>query len=293
MAMHVAVPDIRSDLVCKHKKCFNAISPLTMDIATLALYVHALQDLFIGSFISLIFYGVSCVQTFFYFQTYPDDHMLLKYLVAIIWILESAHSGFVIAFNNSYLIEGFGDFTVITQINWPFVVNIEIGLVVIVFVNLFYVWRVWILSRKIWVVLLLFFLTIIRFVLGSVSTMLACINATWGLYQNDSYVLLGISMGLAAFEDTVIAATLAYYLHSKRTQSSTRLITRLLVYIVGTGTLTSMFSIIELIAILASPNTLLYIPFALIQVKLYANSALLSLNLRQYQRGKDVVPSLG
>ncbi|KAL4079189.1 hypothetical protein J3A83DRAFT_1044465 [Scleroderma citrinum] len=181
------------------------------------------------------------------------------------------------AFNNSYLIEGFGDFAVITQINWPFVVNIEIGLVVIVFVNLFYVWRVWILSRKIWVVLLLFFLTIIRFVLGSVSTMLACINATWGLYQNDSYVLLGISMGLAAFEDTVIAATLAYYLHSKRTQSSTRLITRLLVYIVGTGTLTSMFSIIELIAILASPNTLLYIPFALIQ----------------YQRGKDVVPSLG
>ncbi|KAL4064289.1 hypothetical protein V8B97DRAFT_1319017 [Scleroderma yunnanense] len=100
-------------------------------------------------------------------------------------------------------------------------------------------------------------------------------------------------MGLAALEDTAIASTLACYLYSKRTPSSTQLITRLLVYVVGTGALTSMFSIIELISILASPNTLLYIPFALIQVKLYANSALLSLNLRQYQRGKHVVTSLG
>ncbi|KAL4079187.1 hypothetical protein J3A83DRAFT_4185278 [Scleroderma citrinum] len=115
--------------------------------------------------------------------------------------------------------------------------HFEFQTVVIVFVNLFFIWRVWMISRKIWVVLLLsieelmtdqFSLTITRVVLGSVSPMLAYINATWESYQNDSNVLLGVAMGLAALEDTAIASTLACYLYSKRTPS--------------------MFSIIELIS---------------------------------------------
>ncbi|KAL4076708.1 hypothetical protein V8B97DRAFT_2022007 [Scleroderma yunnanense] len=208
-----------------------------MDIQSLATYVHPLQAPLIGSFISLIFYGVSCVQTFFYFQTYPDDHILLK-------ILESAHCGFMISFNNSYLIDGFGDLLTLAVISWYFVL--------ILIVNLFFIWRVWVFSKKIWPVCIL--------------------------------VPLTVSMGIAALGDTLMASTLAYYLHFKRTQSSTRLITRLLAYVVATGALTSILSIAELISITASPNSLLYVPFALVQVKVYANSALLSLNLRQYQR---------
>ncbi|KAL4066915.1 hypothetical protein J3A83DRAFT_244545 [Scleroderma citrinum] len=102
-----------------------------------AAYADLLQAPFIGSFISLIFYGVSCVQTFVYFQTYPDDHRLLKWMVVVIWypainafedplisymwcfrILESAHSGFAIAFNNSWLVGGYSDPVVLQHIVW-------------------------------------------------------------------------------------------------------------------------------------------------------------------------------
>ncbi|KAL4065254.1 hypothetical protein J3A83DRAFT_438076 [Scleroderma citrinum] len=110
------------------------------------------------------------------------------------------------------------------------------------------------------------------------------IDVTWGSFKDHVYVPLAVTMGAGVLGDTLMASILAYYLHSKRTQGSAQLITRLMGYVVGTGAFTSMFAAIELIAITASPNSLLYVAFAVIQVKIYANSALLSLNLRQYQR---------
>ncbi|KAL4071803.1 hypothetical protein J3A83DRAFT_4371775 [Scleroderma citrinum] len=241
-----------------------------MDIQSLATYVHPLQAPLIGSFISLM-------------------------------ILESAHCGFMISFNNSYLIDGFGDLLTLAVISWDFVIDCEIGFVLILIVNLFFIWRVWVFSKKIWPVCILVFLVIARYALSSVPTWLAFHFDNWSIFKDHAYVPLTVSMGIAALGDTLIASTLAYYLHFKRTQSSTRLITRLLAYVVATGALTRFFpislasitnltsdlsilSIAELISITASPNSLLYVPFALVQVKVYANSALLSLNLRQYQR---------
>ncbi|KAL4075396.1 hypothetical protein V8B97DRAFT_2022353 [Scleroderma yunnanense] len=207
-----------------------------MDTQSLAAYAHALQDPFIGSFISLIFYGVSCVQTLFYFQTYPDDGIWLK-------ILESAHSAFLISFNNSYLIVGFGDLVALDHIaclhHTRMFLYFELQFVVILIVNLFFTWRVWMFSRKAWAVCLL--------------------------------VPLAVTMGAGVLGDTLMASILAYYLHSKRTQGSAQLITRLMGYVVGTGAFTR-----HLRQITASPNSLLYVAFAVIQVKIYANSALLS-----------------
>lgn len=76
-----------------------------------------MQAPLVGSFFSILFYGISCVQTFFYYQTYPDDNTFLKLLVAIIWILETIQSGFVISFNNAYLIQGFGNVSGLAYIN--------------------------------------------------------------------------------------------------------------------------------------------------------------------------------
>lgn len=238
----------------------------------------------IGSFFSLILYGVSCVQTFVYFQTYSNDNLWLKCFVALLWILESAHSGFTMAFNITYVIDGFGDLMAISDLAWDAVVDYEIGFVIILAVNIFFIWRVWMFSRKVWAACLLLCLSIARYVLGTYSAALGFVYTTWASFQAPSYTLLGVTMGLGILEDALLALILAYYLYSKRTQGSAQLITRLLAYVVGTGALTSTIETLQLICLLVSPNSMLYIPFALVQVKIYANSALLSLNLRQYQR---------
>ncbi|KAL4072766.1 hypothetical protein V8B97DRAFT_348743 [Scleroderma yunnanense] len=127
-----------------------------------AAYADLLQAPFIGSFISLIFYGVSCVQTFVYFQTYPDDHRLLKWMVVVIWILESAHSGFAIAFNNSWLVGGYSDPVVLQHIVWEFVI--------------------WMLSKKL--VYFLKYSTLVPAVLALVSTLMGFFDDTWSTFKN-------------------------------------------------------------------------------------------------------------
>ncbi|KAL4061669.1 hypothetical protein V8B97DRAFT_2112688 [Scleroderma yunnanense] len=153
-----------------------------MTSTSMASYAHeVLQAPLIGSFFSLLFYGVSCVQILFYYQTYPDDNMFLMSLICSCdlvssdlsrpmhqllmrfysRILETIQSGLTISFNNTYLIRGFGNMSVLSHIAWNLVVyttqsfmsssdwlmvpkvSCQVGLVVIFLVNMYFTWRVW------------------------------------------------------------------------------------------------------------------------------------------------------
>ncbi|KAK0235462.1 hypothetical protein EDD85DRAFT_968438 [Armillaria nabsnona] len=48
--------------------------------------------LLIGIFFSVFLFGISTVQTWFYFQHYPKDRKTLKIMVGILWILELIHA---------------------------------------------------------------------------------------------------------------------------------------------------------------------------------------------------------
>ncbi|KAL4068820.1 hypothetical protein V8B97DRAFT_2056143 [Scleroderma yunnanense] len=176
-----------------------------MDIQSLTTIVRSLQAPLIGSFISLIGEKTKCL-----------------YQIAVI----------------CYLIAGFGDLLTLQIIAWDFVlttveVDLDIGFVLILVVNSFFIWRVWV--RK------------------SGSSALCISPVMFNSYEcstvhsfNITSTPLAISMGVATLGDTLITLTLAYYLHSKRTQrcySSAQLITRLLAYVVVTGALTRFFTI--------------------------------------------------
>ncbi|KIM53176.1 hypothetical protein SCLCIDRAFT_457164 [Scleroderma citrinum Foug A] len=255
---------------------------------TLESYARVLQGPLIGSFFSMLLYGVGCVQAFFYFQTYPDDLVRLKCLVAIIWILESIHTAFLISFINTCFINGFGNLVVLDRIPWDLLVSFEISFLISFIVNLFFVWRVWIFSEKIWAVGLLvssstydqcmvgldksqLLLSTARYVIGTVALALG-----WESFKDHAYALLAVAMGVAILGDALLALILAYYLRDKRTPSSAHLVAQILAYVVGTGALTSMVIIMDLVSILASPNNLIFIPFGMVLARLYANSALLS-----------------
>ncbi|KAL4076727.1 hypothetical protein V8B97DRAFT_2108453 [Scleroderma yunnanense] len=262
---------------------------------------EVMQAPLIGSFFNLLFYGVSCVQTFLYYQTYPDDNISLKLLVAVIWILETVQSGSTISFNNTYLIQGFALAYIscsplLTVAYRDLVVACEVGLAVMFLVNMYvaciqslyklyhpttsiryFTWRVWRFSENVMAARLLVFLSISRFavVLGTTATILAFIYNTWEAFEPHAFAILAATMSLAVVEDTLMALILTYYLYSRRTARSAQLVTRLLAYIVGTGALTSMGALMELVALSASPHNLLYL--SIIHVLVYANSALLSL----------------
>ncbi|KAF5369787.1 hypothetical protein D9758_001371 [Tetrapyrgos nigripes] len=118
--------------------------------------------------------------------------------------------------------------------------------------------------------------------------------------------LKGLSMTvnvLGAVADVIIAAGLFYFLHRSRTgfRKSDTIISKLIVFSVSTGLLTSICAIASLLSILIWGQTLIYVAFYFSlgrclsfspkfdvfadKKKVYSNSLLATLNARQSIRG--------
>ncbi|KIJ64883.1 hypothetical protein HYDPIDRAFT_28237 [Hydnomerulius pinastri MD-312] len=243
-----------------------------------------LQPPLIGSLFAMLVYGITCLQTFFYFQTYPHDPIFMKLTVALIWILETVHTGFMISFLNFYLIEGFGNSLVANSVNWDLLANLITGFGVLYTVNLYYTWRSWKLSRNCAVGVLLAVLASVRLAFGIVAAAFCFpYGRTWQTTRQ--HILWGITstLALGTVEDTLAACIVAYYLYTGRSgmNSTNHIVGRLLAYTMATGALTALFEAIELVLFLVYPNNILYLGLVLVQTKLYANSLLMSLNLRK------------
>ncbi|KIJ04566.1 hypothetical protein PAXINDRAFT_22141 [Paxillus involutus ATCC 200175] len=77
---------------------------------------------FVGLIVACILYGLTVVQTYFYYSTYPNDSSFLKALVAILWALDTAHTAVISHSLYFYLITDFGIPT--TTIIWSLTVRL-------------------------------------------------------------------------------------------------------------------------------------------------------------------------
>ncbi|KAJ2990785.1 hypothetical protein NUW54_g8374 [Trametes sanguinea] len=87
--------------------------------------VPFIGGLLIEIFVACILYGITTLQSFMYFQKYPNDAISLKILVGTVCAslqthraLESVHTAFCMQFLYAYLVEGFADYTYFLKINW-------------------------------------------------------------------------------------------------------------------------------------------------------------------------------
>lgn len=99
---------------------------------------------------------------------------------------------------------------------------------------------------------------------------------------------------LGAVVDVLIAASLCTLLQRSRTgfKKSDSMISKLMLFTVNTGLLTSIFAVLSLATFLAYPNTLIYVTFFFCLGRLYSNSLLASLNCRRIIRGTDDLDGL-
>ncbi|ESK93753.1 hypothetical protein Moror_1451 [Moniliophthora roreri MCA 2997] len=109
---------------------------------------------------------------------------------------------------------------------------------------------------------------------------------TW----EDLTQLRGLSMTvnvLGAVSDVFIATGLFFFLHRSRTgfKKSDTMISKLIMFSVSTGLLTSICAIASLLSILVWGDTLIYVAFYFSLGRLYSNSLLATLNARQSIRG--------
>ncbi|KAF8911863.1 hypothetical protein CPB85DRAFT_1434667 [Mucidula mucida] len=241
---------------------------------------------FIGVIIAACLYGVSCVQTWYYYNQYQEDAWYIKFLVGTVWFFDTIHQALISHTVYWYVVSNFYNTDQqnrLVSILLEVLFNGFIGLLVQAFLT-FRVWRL--SSRNVTLTVVSGALALATFGCSAAFTIESLRLETW----NDLVHLRGLSMSvniLGAAADVFIAACLFYYLRRSRTgfKRSDTMISKLILFSVSTGLMTSVCAIASLISILAWSTTLIYVAFYFSLGRLYSNSVLATLNARRDIRG--------
>ncbi|KAE9394339.1 hypothetical protein BT96DRAFT_923601, partial [Gymnopus androsaceus JB14] len=224
---------------------------------------------YIGNLVTAMYASI-CVQLYFYCTTYWNkDSWIIKTLVFVVCVLDTIHQVFSMLSSYSQLYSK------------HFMLEKDY------------------LKKKIWLPAILE-LTVVAYL--GVALCISWTDISVMLTKLKDLSTLGntaiSTAAISTFNDIAIALVFAYVLHQQKTgfQNTTTIINRIALYSLNTGICTAIFGIANIIATLTAGNTFLPELFFLIGSRLYANSLLAILNLRNKARiinSKNEFTSLG
>ncbi|KAJ7774445.1 hypothetical protein B0H14DRAFT_3894473 [Mycena olivaceomarginata] len=212
----------------------------------------------IGLFLSTVFYGVTLLQTYQYYNKYIREDS--RYLLILVGVLTALDSFAVIANMQScyfYLISNFANPLAILRIDWSLTFSVISTACVAFLVQCFYAYRVWICER-----------TQISRSLDYSYMSLMFHNGSLLYIPTITWISSG-SLGCSLGADLVIASTMIMYL-SRGLQQGFHSVCTIITLILG-EILSSTFY-----------NTIFYYPLS----KCYVNSMLAFLNARESLRAQ-------
>ncbi|KLO12346.1 hypothetical protein SCHPADRAFT_905150 [Schizopora paradoxa] len=248
---------------------------------------NTMGALYVGVLLAMGLWGVSSLQMYYYFNRYSKDDYRLKLLVVLVWLLDTAHQALISHTAYSYLITNYANPVYLGHIVRSLVVMVQFSAFICLAVQLFLVQRVWALShRNIPVTVILLLLVTGEFI----STTLYFARAIQFELFSELPEIFNISRSiniLGAASDVAIALTLIFLLQRSRTgfSRSETIITKLVIFTINTGLLTSGCAVMSLITITVFPNNFIYITFFVLISKLYTNTLFATLNARKSTRG--------
>ncbi|CAK5267251.1 unnamed protein product [Mycena citricolor] len=257
-----------------------------------------LGAILMGVIFSALIYGISSLHGFFYLHKFHHyDPWLLKAAVGSIWLLDTLHLVFAIWAIFFYTVFCFGKPAALLEIHWAAKIVVVLSVVIVLLVQVFYVYRVWRLSglKKRGVVSI----AIVAVLCGAAFGLLLAVKTVQAssfleLSRPDLSVATQASFAVATAVDFAIAGTMCYYLYSSKRVipriRGSRLhvaINTVIHYTICSGLLTSVTSLACLITFITLPRTLIFFALSFILTKCYVFSLFTLLNLR---RGKSLTP---
>ncbi|KAK7012835.1 hypothetical protein R3P38DRAFT_1560358 [Favolaschia claudopus] len=237
----------------------------------------------LGILFSCMLFGVTTLQTFIYIKRFwNSDLTWLKLFVALIWILEAAHTAFLCSYIFRVVTTDIFDPALLTRTTVSDDITTAMTAFIIFFVQCFYTWRLWLLShRKLVLVVPLAILIVIHLGLEMAVMALTFKWPDFSQFRRITGYFTG-AVAVAAATDITIAAAMFTLLQNRKTgiKNTEQLLNRIVMYTISTGLLTSMVDIVILGAFVGLPDTLVYLCFFDFVPNLYANSLLAMLNSR-------------
>ncbi|KAG1840178.1 hypothetical protein DFJ58DRAFT_94462 [Suillus subalutaceus] len=243
--------------------------------------------LFIGVTLSAILFGLTNVQIFIYFQTHRDTGMsIFKLIVIWLWILDGVHLALIVHCVYYYLVTNYANFSALTEIVWSLRVQLILDVLIVCTVHFSYVYRIWIVSKGRSRVLPIITMCIVVVLSEAVSIPVVLAQYRVRVFQDvvATEWATYLTLGSITFDDILIASSLCYLLATSHTgfSSTDSLITKLVGYIISTGCLTSVCSMIALITCAVMPKNFIFLSIGFLVTKLYVNSFLALMNARYY-----------
>jgi len=269
-----------------------------------------------GVFVSLVLYGISILQTFLYYERYTEDTILLKSLVAWVFVLDTLHIFLICAGVWQYFVVHFGDDTFLASTHAPLVISLVVTSTVSSTVQSFFIYRIWLCvfkwrlyyhhsgigsvtrSHFRWLLpAILMPFVVAQLVLGGLCTVVAMafdtsLSAVSGPLLSTA---ANAGNGVAMAVDITITISLCTLLAMTRTGFHTdtdRMLLRLIFISVNTGLSSALFAFLSVILLVVYPTDLIFTALYYPLCTVYCNTILASLNVRSYVRGGSEIREL-
>ncbi|KAJ7052236.1 hypothetical protein C8F01DRAFT_1376124 [Mycena amicta] len=247
-----------------------------------------LGAMLIGTLVGAVLFGVATMQTYVYWTRFPDDHCAIKATVCFIWLAEAINVGLISHTLYTFLVLDYGHPERLLQrpprsiIGYAFMTPI-----IAVTVQVFFSYRIYVLSKSRIIPFLAYMLSFVRFAFGT-----ALLAVSLGVSSVNEFVTkwhwLGLTLwSLSAAEDVLITATLVYLLMQQRRgvhKSTTAFLNKIIMWTVETGLLTCSCSLVTVFLFHTMPSNFIWLSFSIIEARMFSNSLLASLNSRSILR---------
>ncbi|KAF7337664.1 hypothetical protein MSAN_02239900 [Mycena sanguinolenta] len=254
-----------------------------------------------GAMVGVGLSAIVSVQTFLYFQIFPQDTLRYKLLVAWNWLTDAGHTislcvmiwqYVVLNFTNpKIVIEILSAFSVLSFLDSMllierFQVLIMFTLVASLNANVFYAWRIYKMSKHNWWLMgPICLLCIARTGMGLYIAVQLIIFKNWLALAPVKPAVVA-SLAVSAATDLVISAARYYYLRDLKQgyMATQEMVDAVVIFTINDGILTCAALGAAIACLLAMPDNFVWIGIYITVAKLYSNSILATLNLRNWYR---------
>lgn len=105
---------------------------------------------YIGVILTAILYGLTTLQTYFYYVHYTDDGLDIKFLVSLIWVLDSLHMATVAYCIYYYLAINYNNPLALGVGHWSLFMSVGFNVIIAFVVQCFFTRKIHILCRPSW-----------------------------------------------------------------------------------------------------------------------------------------------
>ncbi|KAH7884187.1 hypothetical protein F5I97DRAFT_1666488 [Phlebopus sp. FC_14] len=280
-----AIPNVQT--VPSHKSSTRHRRNVRMDTCASSLPPpnSSLGAIQIGSLVMMFLLGISTLQAFHYFQNYPRDALWIKLLVVSVWLFAVGQAIAAISGLYSLTISQFGQIAAAEILDLPAGIACSVVLSGAVgpLVQCYFAHRVLVFSRKLYIPVLSWSLSLLRFT-GSVCICVETLRhpALLVFYAQYGWLIATLLVG-GACNDLIITASMCYYLRRERAGAidrTAKMLDKLTTYSIETGLVTSLTAVTVYICYKLMPTNSIYLAIFMCLSEVFANTLFASLNSR-------------